>query len=391
MRRFKFSNRTGFTLIELIGVMAIIGILSAVLLPPLISKIEDANTTKEDANLEEIARALVAGIKATGTIPNPNVNPTSTNGWVAMATNYSVLGTNELIFSIPSSTNDTVRRYFLSPALTNFLAGNYTPPAGGWPTSNFTNGPLYLILVSVSKDGLLFGSGCTTNTNMASNNVVFLQNWAKTNNTNGRVGINNLDIVGNIAGTSDRWTNRGQFLHVKVVDLKQLFCRVELTDTACPPTAVITVDTDQYISPDVTFFSGAAAFDVRDTSSVPITISRTLIATDKCVLRNPAPQYLDRATSLSSVDINNDQTSGAPNKSKATPSLNPQPRFRIPISGSASTPPAGMFPANVQTFYVLKGTALQLWDNASAAPVLTTTIESDCSFKYFGTTWSRVD
>ena len=391
MRRFKFSNRTGFTLIELIGVMAIIGILSAVLLPPLISKIEDANTTKEDANLEEIARALVAGIKATGTIPNPNVNPTSTNGWVAMATNYSVLGTNELIFSIPSSTNDTVRRYFLSPALTNFLAGNYTPPAGGWPTSNFTNGPLYLILVSVSKDGLLFGSGCTTNTNMASNNVVFLQNWAKTNNTNGRVGINNLDIVGNIAGTSDRWTNRGQFLHVKVVDLKQRFCRVELTDTACPPTAVITVDTDQYISPDVTFFSGAAAFDVRDTSSVPITISRTLIATDKCVLRNPAPQYLDRATSLSSVDINNDQTSGAPNKSKATPSLNPQPRFRIPISGSASTPPAGMFPANVQTFYVLKGTALQLWDDAAANPVLTTTIESDCSFKYFGTTWSRVD
>lgn len=394
MKRFKFSNGTGFTLIELIGVMAIIGILSAVLLPPLISKIEDANTTKEDANLEEIARALVAGIKATGTIPNPNVNPTSTNGWVAMATNYSVLGTNELIFSIPSSTNDTVRRYFLSPALTNFLAGNYTPPAGGWPTSNFTNGPLYLILVSVSKDGLLFGSGCTTNTNMASNNVVFLQNWAKTNNTNGRVVINNLDIVGNIAGTTDRWTNRGQFLHVKVVDLKQLFCRVELVDTACPPTATITTYGNYtYTDPSVNFFSAAAVFYIRDSNSGLITArALTEVApADITVLGNPQPQYLDRGTALAAGNPLNRVGTAGTTAAQVTPALNPQPRFRIPISGSVSPPLGGMFPANVQTFYVLKGTALQLWDDAAANPVLTTTIESDCSFKYFGTTWSRVD
>ena len=228
------SNCRAFTLIELLGVMAIIGILSAVLLPPLISRIEDANTTKEDANLEEIARALVAGIKAQGRIPNPNVNPTASAGWAAMATNYSVLGTNELILSIPSSTNETVRRYFLSPSLVTFLNGNYTAPARGWSTNNFTNGPLYLMLASVSKDGLLFDSGCTTNANMASNDVLFLQNWAKTNNTAGRVEVNNLNIVGNISDTSDRWTNRGQFLHVKVVDLKQLFCKVDLTDTAAP-------------------------------------------------------------------------------------------------------------------------------------------------------------
>ena len=383
------QSRRAFTLIELLGVMAIIGILSAVVLPPLISKIEDANSVGEDANLEEIARALVAGIKAQGRIPNPTSNPTAADGWAAMATNYSVLGTNELIRSILTSTNDTVRRYFLSPALTNFLATNYATPARGWSTNNFTNGPLYLMLVSVSKDGLLFGSGCTTNNNMASNNVLFLQNWAKTNNSAGRVEVNNLAIVGNIAGTTNRWTNRGEFLHVKVVDLKQLFCRVELTDTACPPTATIqTNSTVKYTNPTVRFFSSSAVFDIRDDNQGPI-VGRILDGADVAVLKNPQPQYLDRGSNLDAVIPDGGDGEGSPDE--VTPVLNPQPRFRIPASGSASTPPAGMFPANIQTFYVLKGTALQLWDNASTNPVLTTTIESDSSFKYFGTTWSRVD
>ena len=368
-------NCRAFTLIELIGVMAIIGILSAVLLPPLISKIEDANTTKEDANLEEIARALVAGIKATGTIPNPNVNPTSTNGWVAMATNYSVLGTNELIFSIPSSTNDTVRRYFLSPALTNFLAGNYTPPAGGWPTSNFTNGPLYLILVSVSKDGLLFGSGCTTNTNMASNNVVFLQNWAKTNNTNGRVGINNLDIVGNIAGTSDRWTNRGQFLHVKVVDVKSLFCKITLFDTASPLTASITTTTNGFTNspvPSSTNISGAQINHGYDSSSnativsffPPLSLMLPSSSFPRTISSTLTNYAVINATSSATVTI----TAPAP------------PSFEL--GGYTNTNTS----SQTASFYTLLGTGLRL-----ISPVATNayTIQRDSQFDYFGQNWKQ--
>ena len=392
-------KRAGFTLIELIGVMAIIGILSAVVLPPLISKIEDANSVGEDANLEEIARALVPGIKASGRIPRPDVNPTAADGWAAMATNYSVLGTNELIRSIPTSTNDTVRRYFLSPALTNFLANNYSTPAGGWPTNNFTNGPLYLMLVSVSKDGLLFGSGCTTNNNMASNNVLFLQNWAKTNNSAGRVEVNNLDIVGNIAGTTNRWTNRGQFLHVKVVDLKQLFCRVELIDTACPPTAQIQNGVGYAINDTIVLnFAGAGCQFSFTASSAPAftttgivggpSIAGNIGASTPLMLTKPfAPIVINDPgpPAPRGVRISDNPVALVGNSAQATLSPALPPQFQINLLA------AQVFGANnTMVFYVLKGTSLSLLNNAGAT-LITLTVQGDSIFKYFNSTWSRVD
>ena len=181
---------------------------------------------------------------------------------------------------------------------------------------------------------------------------------------------------------------------MKVVDLRPLFCMVELTDTACPPTATITTVGDYiYTGPFIDFFGAAAVFYIRDSNLGPIA-ARALTGVspaDITVLGNPQPQYLDRGSAL---------TAGNPRggtvvtiAAQVTPALNPQPRFRIPVSGSVTPPPSNMFPVNfqIQEFYMLKSTALQLWDNAGANPVLTTTIESDCSFKYFGTTWSRVD
>ena len=71
----------GFSLIELIGVLAIMGILASMTVPPILRQIRQAQSGNEDANLNEVARAIVEGIKVTGTIPNPNVNALSAGGW----------------------------------------------------------------------------------------------------------------------------------------------------------------------------------------------------------------------------------------------------------------------------------------------------------------------
>ena len=336
---------------------------------------------QEDENLEEIARALVASIQAKGRIPDPNVVSTDANGWVGLASSYSSLGTDKFRYSFPASPKNE-RRVYLDTTLTGLVS--LSTPATGWAA--LPGAPATMFIVSSSKEDL--DLTCNANRPGANDGVKdqfdWLRSWTKTAGTDGKVLANNANIVS--------WTERGEFLHVKKIDLRSLFCRVELIDTACPPTATITTYGDfTYTDPSINFFGAAAVFYIRDSNSGLIT-ARALTGAapaDITVLGNPQPQYLDRGSAL---------TTGSPRggtvvttAAQVTPALNPQPRFRIPISGSVSPPLGGMFLANVQTFYVLKGTSLQLWDNASGSAVLTTTIESDCSFKYFGNTWTRVD
>ena len=95
-------SRRAFTLIELLGVMAIIGILSAVILPSMISKIEEANTVNEDAAQSTIADAILKGIRANARFPNPNVSPTDASfGWMTLAQNFYPGGVNALRYVFP--------------------------------------------------------------------------------------------------------------------------------------------------------------------------------------------------------------------------------------------------------------------------------------------------
>ncbi len=77
---------TGFTLMELIGVMAIMAILSAALAPSVFDLINDAYADQEIENLETLAANLETYLQQTKTLPSSNRNV-----WSAALANVSDL------------------------------------------------------------------------------------------------------------------------------------------------------------------------------------------------------------------------------------------------------------------------------------------------------------
>ena len=209
------QSRRAFTLIELMGVMAIIGILAAVTLPSMISKIESARTENEDANLQEIARALTEGIKRQGQFPDP------AGSWTSIAQNYTSLGANALANALPNNDapNNNPRRIIFSDALTAYLGGTFTQPAMGRPAPA-VGASLIIYILSSSKDGVPLSTGVIPPADIA--------NWTKTfNPTNGYIPApTSVFGVGN--------ERRGEFFHVKAMDVRSLFCAVTLTDFPIP-------------------------------------------------------------------------------------------------------------------------------------------------------------
>jgi prepilin-type N-terminal cleavage/methylation domain-containing protein len=367
----------GFSLIELIGVLAIMGILASMTVPPILRQVRQARSGNEDANLNEVARAIVEGIKVTGTIPNPNVNALSAGGWAANSLLYTALGTNQLLYVSDANTN-TQRRMYLTGGLTNYFSNNFinfgippfTTPASGWPTNAFPD-DLQFVLVSSSREDLLLS--CSASNNLASNGVVWLKNWVK-QATNGIYFATNTAIVGGIANSTGTWTNKGEFLHVKVVDLKPLFCRVELIDTAAPVVVDMANVGSGYTSvPSPTNINGTTINYLTNVTNGVTNVN----------ILNFFPAQ--RQSGLTGRDTNSSFTINQVDLGNATNRITTPgaPQFEINSLGATTIP-------NQQTnFYVIQGTTLRL----ISPPNVTTnssTIQKDCQFEYYGGNWRQL-
>ena len=401
------GSRGAFTLIELLGVMAIIGILSAVLLPPMISKIEEGNTTKEDANLDEIARALVAGIKATGTIPNPNRTPfngTSGGGWGDIATNYTTLTDDSIApgtlhYVYPEQDQYlSARRVYLNDQFMAYLVaatgvgvnGVFQTPAAGWPTNaggvNLANIPTRMYIVSSSKKDLSLscqanqsGTGMVPSPQPSpgygSGLISDLQNWVKkadgpTDPSPGAIKVPD-SIAANWGSAyvgGGNYHTRGEFLHVKVVDLRPLFCRVELEDLRSPATAtILNIGTNYPTSSTI------------NTNNVTLQVYASSLGnlTSVAIVSGAGKNLWTNTSGPNSWTNNSITVGGSGTNGTVSLSFPSAPNYAV------GTNSLSMLSSQDLAFYLLKGSSLNLSTNMVI-------INQDSKFQYSNGTWRQL-
>jgi hypothetical protein len=296
---------------------------------------------------------------------------TDANGWVGLASSYSSLGADSFRYSFPANSKKE-RRVYLDTTIT--ALPSLTTPANGW--SVLPTAPASMFIVSCSKEDLI-DLVCTANAPGA-NAIVspefnWLRSWTKTAASDGKVLANNDKIVS--------WTDRGEFLHIKTIDLRSLFCRVELIDTACPPTATISSGSGYAIGDVINFNVGSYPFSFTATGTSFGGQAGNLAANPPQMLTKPFSS--STTTDPGSGSRNSGSSSGI--GAMATLSSTPSPQFQL---NNLAAQPFGA--GNTMVFYVLKGTSLSLLNNAGVI-LNTFTVQGDSIFKYFNSTWSKVD
>jgi hypothetical protein len=282
---------------------------------------------------------------------------------VAQVAGYSSLGANAIQYSFPaSSTAPGERRLYLDSSLASFIGPT---PAGGW--ANIPAGPASAFLVSVSKEdaNILELSTANGGTALSPTALNFLRTWQKTPNSNGVVVANNTEIV--TAG----WANRGEFLHVKSVDLRSLFCSVGLYDTAGPAEVALSSGGNGYTAvPSPTNINGT-------------TINYSTNSSGNAVITTVYPAQ--RRTGLTNRPANDVVTTNSIAGTTNTPGTN-----TITTPGAPQYALGGgsiVVSDQSASFYVIKGTTLSL---ISPTSTNRQTIQKDSQFEYFGRSWRQL-
>jgi prepilin-type N-terminal cleavage/methylation domain-containing protein len=196
------SSRNGFSLIEMIGVMAIMVIAAAVITPNLSRRISRANGDKEDQTLTIIADGLVRHVRTFQTIPGATSWTTNIAAQIGMSA-------NDVQYVNPSD-SASGRVFLIHPSFspTNSSGSDPLWTQGISGASSVTNARILIVSSHKSSLTLPVSSG------RASSAAVFDAIWDWSFNATTKAPP---------SGWTGSWTNNGEFLHVQRVNLSSLF------------------------------------------------------------------------------------------------------------------------------------------------------------------------
>lgn len=198
------QNRDGFTLLEMIGVLAVMAIISALMAPVVVQSLDLAVRNREVSELGAMAAALQSGIPRQGRIPDPNPANTPPDLQNFVATEMGV--------SLNQVTNNSrnIGRVFVddpNASLFGFRQLNAPNVRPNWLTS--PPGSLRLLIISSLSERL---------PDYSSIKAAFDLTWTTPDKTKPSGGV----------WTS--WAGAGEDLIIQRVDLTPLFHRAILNN-----------------------------------------------------------------------------------------------------------------------------------------------------------------
>jgi prepilin-type N-terminal cleavage/methylation domain-containing protein len=194
----------GFTMIEMIGVLALVAILAAVMMPSVIKQVDQAAWTRETSDLNELAQALERSVVRAKTVPNVAGIPAAIANELAMPLN-----------GITTNPRGRARAFLMDPNMRiNGLKPSNESALGTLPYVQDEDGasaPISarVLIVSSLMDALPVTSGVPT-TQAAFDNI-----W---------------DAGENEVPAGWTWTGRGEDLRIRRINLGPKFHRLMLID-----------------------------------------------------------------------------------------------------------------------------------------------------------------
>ncbi len=233
------AGNAGFTLIEMIGVVALVAIMAAIITPNLARKISSSAGEREDKMLEVLGEGVMSYIRTYQVIPGAN-------SWITNVAAVTGLSSNE-VRRVNVSDAASARVY-----LVNFAFQPSTASGGGFADPVWTQTAAgattvtspRILIISTHKSSLTLPVTSGRAASQAAFDAIW--DWTFDPATKAPPG-----------GWPSAWSGNGEYLHVERVNLTPHFRRVVINNLEYP-------DTSPYYqvgTATMTLFSSAATLD----------------------------------------------------------------------------------------------------------------------------------